>query len=60
MNKIEEVRKGKGITRRELQNRTGIPYKTLWEFERRNREPKLATLRKIAKALDVTIQEVVW
>ncbi|MBR4908829.1 MAG: helix-turn-helix transcriptional regulator [Acidaminococcaceae bacterium] len=60
MNKIEEVRRVKGMTRNELSKRSGVSNKMLWEYERGKRDPSLATLRKIAKALGVKIQEVVW
>lgn len=60
MNKIEEVRKAKGMSRAELSVRSGVNYKLLWEYEKEKRDPSLSTLRKIAKALGVTIQEIVW
>lgn len=60
MNKIEEIRRGKGLTRNELSKRSGVSNKMLWEYEKEKRDPSLATLRKIAQALGVTIQEVVW
>lgn len=60
MNKIEEVRRAKGMSRYELSKCSGVSNKMLWEYEKGKREPSLVTLRKIAKALGVTIQEVVW
>ena len=60
MNKIEEVRKSMGMSRYELAKRSGVSYKLLWEYEKEKRDPSLATLRKIAKALGVTVREVVW
>lgn len=60
MNKIEEVRKSMGLSRFELAKRSGVNYKLLWEYEKERRDPSLATLRKIAKALGVTVREVVW
>ena len=60
MNKIEEVRKSMGLSRYKLAKRSGVNYKLLWEYEKEKRDPSLATLRKIAKALGVTVREVVW
>lgn len=49
-----------GLSRYKLAKRSGVSYKLLWEYEKGKRDPSLATLRKIAKALGVTVQEVVW
>ena len=49
-----------GLSRFELAKRSGVNYKLLWEYEKEKRDPSLATLRKIAKALGVTVREVVW
>lgn len=59
MNKIEQIRKEKGVSRYRLAKLTGLDYTTIMKIER-NGEARLSSLRKIAKALGVTIQEVVW
>ena len=58
MNKLKEVRKEKGMSRAELSVRSGVSYKLLWEYENGRREPSLATLRKITKALGCTIDDL--
>ncbi len=59
MNKIEQIRKEKGVSRYRLAKLSGLDYVTIMKIER-NGEARLSSLRKIAKALGVTIQEVVW
>lgn len=59
MNKIEQIRKEKGVSRYRLAKLTGLDYTTIMKIER-DGEARLSSLRKIAKALGVTIQEVVW
>ena len=59
MNKIERLRKEKGVSRYRLAKLSGLDYVTIMKIER-NGEARLSSLRKIAKALGVTIQEVVW
>ena len=59
MNKIERLRKEKGMSRYRLAKLTGLDYTTIMKIER-DGEARLSSLRKIAKALGVTIQEVVW
>ncbi len=59
MNKIEQIRKEKGMSRYKLAKLSGLDYVTIMKIER-NGEARLSSLRKIAKALGVTIQEVVW
>ena len=59
MNEIEQIRKEKGVSRYRLAKLTGLDYTTIMKIER-DGEARLSSLRKIAKALGVTIQEVVW
>ena len=59
MNKIERLRKEKGMSRYRLAKLSGLDYVTIMKIER-DGEARLSSLRKIAKALGVTIQEVVW
>lgn len=60
MNKLEQMRTAKGISRNELAERTGIPYQTLASWENGNRTlTKFENLVKIASALDCSIDEIV-
>ncbi len=54
-----QVRKEKGMSRYKLAKLSVLDYVTIMKIER-DGEARLSSLRKIAKALDVTIQEVVW
>ena len=59
MNKIEQIRNEKGISRYRLAKLSGLDYVTITKIEKGG-DVKLSNLRKIAKALGATIQEVVW
>lgn len=48
--RIARLREERGMSQRELKRRTGI---NIWRIEEGWHEPNLATLKKIAKALDV-------
>lgn len=50
---IEEVRREKGMSLSELSRRCGISKSTLFYIELGATDPKLSTLCKISKALDV-------
>ncbi|MCL2856149.1 MAG: helix-turn-helix transcriptional regulator [Oscillospiraceae bacterium] len=50
---VEEIRKQKGISLSELSRRSGIAKSTLFYIELNATDPKLSTICKIAKALDV-------
>lgn len=57
--KIIDFRKSQGISRKELAARLNIPYTTLRNYETDDREPSLATLGKIAKALGTNVYEMI-
>lgn len=59
MNKIEAVRKAKGMSRYRMAKITGMDYKQLYNYERKGMDPKLSTLRKIAEALGVDVKELI-
>ena len=50
---IQEIRKQKGISLSELSRRCGVAKSTLFYLELNATDPKLSTICKIAKALDV-------
>lgn len=52
-NRIAEVRKGLGITQKELAKRLRVKQSTVSRWEKTDANMTLATLRRIAKALDV-------
>lgn len=59
MNRIEQLRGQKGMSRYRLAKLSGLDYVTIMKIEKSG-DVKLSNLRKIAKALGVIIQGVVW
>ena len=53
--KIKEVRKQKGLTQREVGERIGTTGSFIGQYENGARLPKYRTLKKIATALDVSV-----
>lgn len=60
MNKIREIRERVGISRTELSKRSGVPLRTIenWELEQR-RPTDARQLQKIAKELGVIIEDLI-
>ncbi|MFT8343752.1 MAG: helix-turn-helix domain-containing protein [Clostridium beijerinckii] len=52
---IKEYRKLKNITQQELSDKTGVSISAINKYENNKREPKTEILKKIAKALDVSL-----
>lgn len=57
-NRIRTLRRKAGITQAELAQKLGIPYQSIGQWERGLRSPKYETLKKIAKALEVDIYDL--
>ena len=53
--KMSKLRKAGGMTQLELALKTGLDLTTINELENGHREPLLATLRKVARAMRVSI-----
>lgn len=56
--KIKKIRENKGLTQSELANKCGILYQTIGKYERDVLNPKIETIKKIAKALEVNYLEL--
>jgi transcriptional regulator with XRE-family HTH domain len=56
--KLQEVRKMKGITIRQLQAKSGISRGLISEIERNLTFPNLTTICKLAKALDCNPEDL--
>lgn len=57
----KKIRKEKGMSRQELANISGISYQTLYQWESGLREPNVRQLKKVADALNTTIDSLfVW
>lgn len=52
--RLQESRKGKGLTQKQLSELTGISEVMISQYERGIRSPKLTQLKKFADALNVT------
>ena len=56
--KIREIRLSKGITQKQLSERLNTSQQNLAQYENGKRNPKIATLKKIADALNVELDEL--
>ena len=59
MLRLREIRKRKGVTLRALKKASGVAVSSLARFEAGQGDPQLSTLRKLAKALNVTVAELI-
>jgi transcriptional regulator with XRE-family HTH domain len=57
--RLRDSREQKGLTWYRLAKLSGIPKQTLARLEQPTSNPTLDTLRRLAKALDVTVAELV-
>lgn len=59
--KIREQRLKKELTQEELAQKAGIPYVTLVKIERESvKNPTIDTIKKIAKALEISLDELIY
>lgn len=58
--RIRRFRTQKGLTQKEMAALAGIPYSTYSNYENNNREPGLEQLNKIANALDISLQNLIY
>ena len=59
MLRLREIREGKGVSLRALKKASGVAVSSLAQFEAGKGDPQLSTLRKLAKALSVTVAELI-
>lgn len=50
---IKQARKSKGLTQKQLAEKTGLAAVTIQQYERNLREPRLENVKKIALALNI-------
>lgn len=55
---VYDARKKKGISIRELANRTGISKSAINYIENEKTSPTMQNMEKLAKALDTTIEDL--
>lgn len=57
---VKKIRKEKGLTQDNLARKANIPYTTLTKLESNVvKKPSVQTVAKIAKALDVSMEELI-
>ena len=59
MVRLREIRERKGVSLRALKRASGVAVSSLARFEAGQGDPQLSTLRKLAKALNVTVAELI-
>ncbi len=59
MTRLRAIREGKGVTLRALKKTSGVAVATLARIEAGGYDPRLSTLRRLAKALHVTVAELI-
>ena len=59
MQRLRALRQQKVLTLRELEERSGVAYNTIWQLENGKRGAQPRTLRKLADALGVDPEELV-
>jgi transcriptional regulator with XRE-family HTH domain len=59
VDRLKALRHKRVLTLRELEQRSGVAYNTIWHLENGKRGAHPRTLRKLARALDVEPEELV-
>ena len=59
MNQLRILRKDRGFTLKALAELSGVHYVSLARLEAGKFDPRLSTLRKLAKALKVTVYDLI-
>ena len=59
MLRLREIRARKGVSLRALKKASGVAVSSLAQFEAGRGDPQLSTLRKLAKALNVTVAKLI-
>lgn len=59
MLRLREIRERRGVSLRALKDASGVAVSSLARFEAGQGDPQLSTLRKLAKALHVTVAELI-
>lgn len=56
---LRRLRTEAGLTQQQMADKVGIPYRSWQNWENGSREPRIAALKTIAKALGVSVDELV-
>ena len=60
MNRIEQARDAKSLSRGELADLAGVHYQTMGYLERGEYNPSLELALKIARVLELPLEEIFW
>lgn len=55
---LKQLRKARGLTQKDLAKRVGITQQAIARYEAQERTPSLRVLKRLAKALDVDMVEL--
>jgi transcriptional regulator with XRE-family HTH domain len=56
---LRQVRQAQGYSIRALADKVGMAYPALFRLENGEADPRLSTLRRLAKALNVTVADLI-
>ena len=59
MERLKELRRERVLSLRELEERSGVSYNTIWRIEDRRQGAHPRTVRKLAQALGVDPKELI-
>ena len=59
MQRLRELRKHRVLSMRELEERSGVSYNTIWRIEAGRQGAQPRTIRKLAEALGVEPHELI-
>ena len=59
MERLRELRRERVLSLRELEERSGVSYNTIWRIEDGRQGAHPRTVRKLAEALDVDPKELI-
>lgn len=59
MLRLRAIREGKGVSLRGLKKASGVAVATLARIEAGGYDPRLSTLKRVAKALKVTVAQLI-
>lgn len=59
MEQLKRLRKRRALTLEELGEKAGITYNSVWRLENGRHGARPSTIRKLAAALDVPVEELV-
>jgi transcriptional regulator with XRE-family HTH domain len=56
---VRQIREARGLSLRALADKAGMSYVALYRLESGETDPRLGTLRRLARALNVTVADLI-